>query len=168
MPSHRAATPRCRFGSGAFVFLAISTLLAACTPAPSSPHPDEKASGREPLSAPPASGHLLLVLELEGTALRVLHARHVDLPLPKLRAEVQPTPWRLHVQSASGTYEAKLPRADLTRGEFHGDDGQIEAVRLDRRAAAFIARIPALPPPLKVSLHEDEVLLGTALVEDPR
>jgi hypothetical protein len=97
---------------------------------------------REPGAAPPPE-HWLVTVRLTDAGAELVDARRVSQPLPK----VTRGPWRARVLDAKGEalYAVQVPAADVLRGEFHGADGGIESVRVQRRESALAVRLPVLP-----------------------
>lgn len=103
---------------------------------PREPHPREEEKG------PSARGHLLLVVDLSPKGTEVRLARRVDLPLKTMRRGT----WQVQVLDGAGKRLHVQPLADpsFVRGEFHGPDGTIEAVRHQLEKTAFTLRLPLL------------------------
>lgn len=101
--------------------------------------------------------HLLITVELTRSPVgpgshetRVLDARVVNAPLPRLRAE-EPQPWRLVMESAGGTvlHEIGLARADLLHAP-HAEEGQRGA--FVRPQFVIALRVPRVAGPATLRL----------------
>ena len=95
-----------------------------------------------------AVGHQLLLVEMEGEALRVVRVDRVDQPLPRRRGPEKALPWRFRVETAKGevVHAGRFEDPTLVRGEFHAKDGsgRIEAVRVERTGKVYFSlRVPA-------------------------
>jgi hypothetical protein len=103
-----------------------------------------------------ADRHLLVTLRLAGSALTVLDAREVDMPLPLDRAPGI-EPWRVLVENASGAplYLAQLPAPAGVRAEVARPDGTLERVQAPAREEVLAIRLPLLREASALSLHAD-------------
>lgn len=99
-----------------------------------------------PLSSGSSAEHLLVTLELSGSALRVIHARRVPAALPVLRGEA-PGHWEVEARSREGAllHAVRMAAPDELRGEVPLAGGELEAHHLRLGTAAFAVRLPLLP-----------------------
>jgi len=126
---------------------------AAKTP-PGAVSPSPSASGA-PRAV--ASRHLLLVVELEpeAHAARVLLARAVELPLPLRRGSARSEPWRVEVLSARGAVLFAAPLADASELRAEAPDpqtGELRGVTRHKRVTAVTLRLPELPDAAQIRL----------------
>lgn len=92
--------------------------------------------------------HLLLLLELNGDRLKVLHSNLVNLPLPRRRGPERVLPWRITASGVKGKVLLRRYLEDprLVRAEFHGKhpgDPIAGVTKLRQGQVAFSVRVPA-------------------------
>lgn len=93
-------------------------------------------------------GHKLLLVQMDGDALKVIQVDQVAQPLPRRRGPEKSLPWRYKVEAADGrvVHTARFEDPTLVRGEFHARDGsgRIEPVRFHQKGkVTFTIRVPA-------------------------
>jgi len=92
--------------------------------------------------------HQLLLLELDGSRLKLLQRNLVDLPLPRQRGPERVRSWRITATGKKGRVLLRRFMEDprLLRAEFHGrrPGDPIEGVtRLRAGKVSFTVRLPA-------------------------
>jgi hypothetical protein len=103
-------------------------------------------------------------------SIRVLDARVVAEPLPRLRQPAGPGgdgPWSVEVEDAHGEilFRRAMPASNSLRGEFADGRGRIESVHMQTAEAVFAVRLPLLSTASTIRLRG---LASTLPDGDPR